>query len=170
MDWRDEDEFRSPRGAEAADYAASGRGRVPPDGPIERLAELQGVRGLTAERYAGLERGLTVAGDGRVNINSAYAPVLRTVPGMDETAAALVVTRRRIAPYRNVFELLASVPRPTQERMRARMPALIDRIAFSPREVLVVIAAGAGSGNVATIEATVSLSGTVVSLLAAVER
>ncbi len=130
------------------------------EAPFDRVEELLEVRGMSTAAYARLGPHLTTAGDGRVNVNSAAEPVLRTLPGMDEEGARLVVARRRRAPFRNVFELLAALPAPTQARMQARLGALVERAAFSPREVEIAVESRPrGTPLTAALHAVVALRG-----------
>jgi hypothetical protein len=45
-------------------------------------------------RLSGIQDLLTTYGDGRVNVNAASARVLRTLPGIDEAAASLILEER----------------------------------------------------------------------------
>ena len=143
--------------------------RAPGEGARAPLREVEGVTPALHARLAPL---LTVAGDGRVNVNAAAPPVLLTLPGMDAAGARAIVERRRREPYRSVFELLASLPRATRERMTARLAALHGRVAFTPREVEIVVRAAARSGAPrADLTATVRLDGAATrELLRSVER
>jgi len=160
LDWRDSDQVRRPNGAEVGDYAALRPPSRPKDAPFDRVAEIATVLGMTPSIYHRAASHLTVAGDGRVNANSAPAPVLLTLPGMDAAAAAVVVSRRQKGPYRNVFELVASLPREAQERIQADMGTFTDRVAFGPREIEIVVTARApGTPVGASLRARVELSG-----------
>jgi hypothetical protein len=110
-----------------------------------------------AARLAALS---TVAGDGRVNLNSAPAPVLRTIPGIDAAAAAAIVAHRRRAPYRNVYELASTLPDPARTEVRQNMRAVLAQVAFSPRAVEVrVVAQPAAPPLRAELHAVVVLTG-----------
>ena len=160
LDWRDPDQVRRPNGAEVGDYAALRPPSRPKDAPFDAVDELATVLGMTPSIYHRVASHLTVAGDGRVNANSAPAPVLLTLPGMDAEAAAVVVSRRQKGPYRNVFELVASLPREAQERIQADMGTFTDRVAFGPREIEIVVTARApGTPVGARFRARVELSG-----------
>ena len=160
LDWRDSDQVRRPNGAEVGDYGALRPPSRPKDAPFDRVDELATVLGMTPSIYHRAASHLTVAGDGRVNANSAPAPVLLTLPGMDAAAAAVVVSRRQKGPYRNVFELVASLPREAQERIQAEMGTFTDRVAFGPREIEIVVTARApGTPVGASLAARVELSG-----------
>ena len=160
LDWRDSDQVRRPNGAEVGDDAPLRPPSRPKDAPFDRVDELAMVLGMTPSIYHRAASHLTVAGDGRVNANSAPAPVLLTLPGMDAAAAAVVVSRRQKGPYRNVFELVASLPREAEERIQADMGTFTDRVAFGPREIEIVVTARApGTPVGASLRARVELSG-----------
>ena len=172
LDWRDADQLHRPRGAERGDYVARRSAPLPKDAPFERVEELRTVLGVSDALYRRVSPYLTVAGDGRVNVNSASVPVLLTLPGLDPGVAGIVVARRSRAPYRNLFELLGSLPQHVRARMQARMGALADRVAFTPREVEVVVGAAPGAGGAgARLTATLRLSGgSGHTLLRSIER
>jgi type II secretory pathway component PulK len=129
-------------------------------GPLDRVEQLRSHAGISPAAYARLAPHVTVVGDDRVNVNSASVPVLLTVPGVDSDAATLIVGRRRVAPYRNVFELIGSLPSHSQARMQTRIAELVDRVAFTPRVVEIVVSAVARDPGVqAEVVATVHLAG-----------
>ena len=115
---------------------------------------------------------MTVSGNGRVNVNSASVPVLLTLPEMTLPAANAIVARRRLAPYRNVFEILASMPQPIQSRMQSRLSELVEGVAFTSHLVEIAIEAGGRSDGVQLrLVSTVLFSGGVKwSLVRTVER
>ncbi len=142
------------------EYAALQPPSRPKNAQFDAVDELRHVFGVTPRVYRGVAPYLTVSGDGRVNVNTAPAPVLNTLPGVDAAAAAVIVARRRSEPYRNPYELLASLPRHAQEWIQTDMARLIDRVAFSPREIeIVATTVVAGSPIGARLRAVVHLQG-----------
>jgi len=128
--------------------------------PLDRVDELRSLPGVSDAAYARIAPHVTVIGDGRVNVNSASVPVLLTLPGMDVDAATLIARRRAVAPYRSVFELVASLPGPVQTRVQGRIAELVDRTAFTPRAVEIVVVAAAREPAVRTeVLAAVLLGG-----------
>jgi type II secretory pathway component PulK len=111
--------------------------------PLDAVEELRSLAQVTAGTYERIAPHVTVYGDGRVNVNSASVPVLMTLPEMTQDGARAIVARRRVAAYRNVFEILAMLPGPVQARMQSRLGELVDRIAFTPRVVDITVGAGA---------------------------
>jgi hypothetical protein len=89
----------------------------------------------------------TLAGDGRVNLNSAPAVVLQTIPGIDDAAAAAIVARRGRTPYRNLCEVASTVPEPARTAVRENLGAVLARVAFSPRDVEVRVRARGARGG-----------------------
>jgi type II secretory pathway component PulK len=128
--------------------------------PLDRVDELRSLPGMSDAAYARIAPHVTVVGDGRVNVNSASVPVLLTLPGLNAEAATLIVGRRAVAPYRSIFELIGSLPGPTQTRVQTRLAELVDRTAFSPRTVEIAVVATAREPAVKTeLIATVLLGG-----------
>jgi len=97
LDWLDSDDIERMNGAESAYY----RGMAEPyscgNGLFVTTGQLQMVKGIQA---AGLIDYLTVYTDGRININTASQPVLRSLgEQFDETLAQAVVAFRKSEPF-----------------------------------------------------------------------
>jgi type II secretory pathway component PulK len=132
----------------------------PPPGAFRSVAGLRAVPGATAAVYAAVAPYLTVASDGRVNLNTAPRAVLLTLPGFDDGAVGAVVARRRAAPFLTPYEIAAALPPGPRERVQDRMGELIARLAFTPREAEVRVAAGRpGEAVRATLTAVAVLAG-----------
>ncbi|RMH82989.1 general secretion pathway protein GspK [Pseudomonas sp. AOB-7] len=95
QDWRDEDDERRPKGAEADDYLALGL-KGPGNRPFERLAELRRVLGMNDELYDRLAPTLTLLSN-KAEVNPLLAPpqVLRALPGLSEDRIEQYVAERR---------------------------------------------------------------------------
>jgi len=76
QDWIDEDDEMLTAGAESGYYASLSPSYTCANGPMQTLAELRMVRGMTGSLYAQLVPYLTVYGGGNVNLNCATEPVL----------------------------------------------------------------------------------------------
>jgi general secretion pathway protein K len=160
LDWRDGDDFRRPRGAESAEYRTLRPPVLPRNAPIAEIEELRAVWGMSPERYARIAPYLTVAGDGRIGINSAAVAVLQTLPGMDEAGAVAIAARRTRAPFRGIFDLLPALPQPARSNLQANLALAVDRMAFAPRELELHVEATIPDANArAEIRATVVLAG-----------
>jgi general secretion pathway protein K len=160
LDWRDGDDFRRPRGAESAEYRTLRPPVLPRNAPIAEIEELRAVWGMSPERYARIAPYLTVAGDGRIGINSAAVAVLQTLPGMDEAGAVAIAARRTRAPFRGIFDLLPALPQPARSNMQANLALAVDRMAFAPRELELHVEGTIPDANArAEIRATVVLAG-----------
>jgi hypothetical protein len=93
LDWRDEDSFAEPFGAEQDAYRA--RGVTCRDAPFESLEELLYLPAMDRPLFDLVRADLTTAGDGKVHVGSASPAVLRSLPGMDaESTDALLRARR----------------------------------------------------------------------------
>lgn len=136
------------------------------------VADLHGVPGVDARSIASWGPWLSAAGDGRVNVNSAPAPVLRTLPGVDARGAERLLGRRARAPFRNLYELIDALPEPARSRARAAPHDLAALVAFEPRwlvlESLATPTAGGAGGVVRSI--VLLGGGSLVSVVRTVER
>lgn len=92
-DWTDTDDVARPRGAEQAWYADRRPALAPTNRPLGTLGELRAVRGFTPAVLARLRPFVSVAGEGRVNPNTAPREVLRAWLG-DAAAVDSIVGRR----------------------------------------------------------------------------
>lgn len=122
LDWLDYDDGERLSGTEKDFYVGLPHPYIPKNGPIDDLAELLLVRGVTPEMYwgpaaamhrfqmlsaqdlppdamlpqyrVGLVELFTPLSNGRININTAPPFVLQLLPGVDENVAANIVRAR----------------------------------------------------------------------------
>jgi type II secretory pathway component PulK len=144
----------------------------PRPGGFASVDELRAVPEITPVEYAAAEPYLTVVSDGRINVNAAAVPVLRTLPTMTPERAAALVERRKRAPLTTVYDALGEIPgasRGTALEVAARWMA---RAAFAPREAEIrVTAAAPGTPVRATIRGVaVMTGGTRLPVVEVVER
>lgn len=105
----------------------------------EALARLDSVLQLAA----GLPRESLVTRDGygRVNVNEATTPVLRTLPGFTAQAADEIVERRKWGrPLRSLEHLIASVSPGAREALLARYGELERSVTFTTASLLATVA------------------------------
>lgn len=160
LDWRDPDARRRASGAEARDYAALGLPVRPRDGPLPSVKELQEVRGIDRDLYRRLRPYVTVVGDGRVNLNSAPAPVLAVLPGLGLRAARTLVRARSEGSFESAYQVARVLPGDAARRLRRRIDAFRERAAYGPRfGMLRVRADPPGTPAAMTIRAVVELQG-----------
>jgi type II secretory pathway component PulK len=123
LDWIDKDDVPNPDGAEKEYYASLSPAYICRNGPLESVEELAFIKGITPERYFGTlpreppvdlndpgpqpadateEEGtpglgelLTIYGDGRINLNTAPAAVLRTLPLLSEAAVKEILAHQQ---------------------------------------------------------------------------
>lgn len=137
-DWRDEDEYHRPHGAERGWYEAAGKLVLPRNGPFGSVAELRHVRDVTPEVYERVRPYLTVCGSGHVNLMGASRPVLLSLPGMSEEAAAVVERMRRRGLFLPTVDALADqLHGAARESLLANRPGLERRTVMQASEILV---------------------------------
>ncbi len=102
LDWMDSDDVARSEGAESAYYESLPRPYRCKNAPLERMDELQLVRGFGSGDGEGETLGadgaaktdwanlLTCLGDGRINLNTAPVEVLRTLPISDQAVGQIV--------------------------------------------------------------------------------
>ena len=157
---------------EAAPADSAGERIRPPRGAFAAVEELRGVPGVSRAAYTSAAPHLTVASDGRINLNTAPVPVLRTLPGIDDEGARALVERRRGSPFLSPYEVVEALPRAVREAAQVRLEELIARTAFVPREAEVrVVARQPGTAIGSTIRAVAVMpGGPRVPILGVVER
>jgi len=159
LDWRDPDSARRPDGAEAPDYADLRPPTAPRNGAFETGAEIREVLGVGDTLAARLAPLVDADGDGRVNVNSAPAAVLATLPGISLEGAHRLVARRRQSAFQNVFDLVAALPPADANRIQRELDEFEARIAFSPRDLELTITAADGGVVVSRLLAVVRMGG-----------
>lgn len=93
VDWRDEDNFALPGGAEQDAYRA--RGIVCRNEEMKAIEELKYLPAMTAELFDLIRGDLTVAGEKKVHALTAPEAVLRSLPGMDDESVRAIVEARK---------------------------------------------------------------------------
>jgi type II secretory pathway component PulK len=142
------------------------------DLPFHAVEDVPLWADVAPEVHAVVAPYLTAVGDGRINVNSAPAPVLRALPSMDAAAAAAILRRRRVHPFTNAFDVLAALPRGTRAAIGDDPAEWLDRMATGPRVVEVTVdarpeSARAGSRIAAELRL---LGGAGVEVVRVVER
>lgn len=95
LDWRDPDDLVMPNGAEDPEYEAAGLPYGTADAPFTTVSELQQVIGMSYELFQMVEPGITVyTGQGRPNASFAPLESLRSIPGMTDETARLIIEQR----------------------------------------------------------------------------
>jgi general secretion pathway protein K len=105
-DWRDPDDLKRVKGAEAPEYQAAGLKYKPSNAPFETIDELRQVLGMTPQLYAKLADTLTVESR-QAGVNPAIASrkVLLAMPGVDAAIVDAYLVLRQEA-------LTADLPAP----------------------------------------------------------
>jgi general secretion pathway protein K len=146
IDWRDADDARGTRGAEARDYRAAGLDYEPRNANFQSIDELGEVLGMTPAILARVRPALTVYLH-QSGINPAFASrqALLAVPGMDAGTVDDYLARRE---ENYAQDLPAPAPPAGMEDYLSRIRGRVYRIAAE---------AARGSGGKARIEAVVTL-------------
>jgi general secretion pathway protein K len=136
MDWRDADDLHRGRGAERNAYVRAGAAVMPRNAPFLTVGELRDIRGVTPEIFTVVAPHLTVLGTGRVNLNSAPAPVLLALPGMSNEAVALVLRRRRSGvPFGSIADVGPQLSPGARDAFQAEYGRLSARTTTTTHEV-----------------------------------
>lgn len=96
IDWRDEDSFTSPSGAEQDAY--SSRGVVCRNAPFAAVAELLFLPAMSRDLFDQLRTDFTTFGDGKVHAGTAPRAVLASVPGLGPELADALIQLRAAQP------------------------------------------------------------------------
>lgn len=113
-DWIDPDEeARAGAGAEDGHYLHLARPYRAPNQPVVEMGELLRVRGVTAAQLDRLRRYATALPQRTpVNVNLAPPEVLAAmIPGLTLAEAEVIASGRAAAPFRNLEEFRAKLPR-----------------------------------------------------------
>lgn len=142
LDWRDADDDSRPHGAEAEWYLSVGR-RPPRNGPLADVAELRLIRGFGDTVVGALTPLLTTRGTARLNLNSAPAPLLATLPGVGPEAID-VVSGRRLTGQRiqGIDQLAGLLSPPAREALLARYQELGPLAVVEPAGFTAVLEGG----------------------------
>jgi general secretion pathway protein K len=145
----------------------------PPPGAFAAVEELREVPGFGEAEFLASAPYLTVVSDGRINLNTASAPVLRTLPGIGAEAAAGIVERRRRTPLSTPYEVTELLPGGGESRAAVEVLAgLAARAGFVPREaevrVTAVVPGAVGRAHVRAV--AVMTGGTRLPVIQVVER
>jgi general secretion pathway protein K len=106
IDWIDRNQATSPRGAENSWYQGLASPLASKDGPLDTVDELLLVKGFTPEIVQKLTPHVTVAGVGRLNLNSAGKDLL-LIWDSDVTPGAIdqLLERRQEKPFKSLTEV-----------------------------------------------------------------
>ena len=155
-DWKDLDDRPRPGGAEAADYARAGSPFRPTNHPLRRLDELTRIVGFTDSLASAVAPYVTVAGDGKINVNTAPEPVLASIPHLGREAARAIVSWREAG---QVFGTTADMFGAFQRAHFSQAIAMWTLVTTSTR--LLVVSRGWAPGHPLTheVQAVYDLTG-----------
>lgn len=106
IDWIDRNDVTSPRGAESSWYRGLATPQAVKNGPLDTVDELLLVKGFTPELVRRLTPLVTVAGVGKLNLNTA-APELLAIWDADVSSAGIdqLLLWRQEKPFRTLQDL-----------------------------------------------------------------
>lgn len=142
-DWRDTDNNRRLRGAEAAEYTAAGLRYGPANGLFQSTEELKLVLGMTPELFVRLAPLITVySAQPGINEQVATREVLRALPNVSEEQIDEYLARRDLAranrqPIPNFPQNIFRSPSNNQTPVRIRTEAQLPEGPRFVREVVV---------------------------------
>lgn len=111
--------------------------------PLESVAELEFIQGFDRQTLARIESLVTVAGDGRINVNAARGHVLRAGSNLPGEAVAVILARRAASRQVNSLdELLSQVSPSTRSLMNANYADLARNLIFASRQLEVLVTGG----------------------------
>jgi len=156
IDWRDEDDFTSPNGAESDYYQGLEKPYLAKNGFFDVSDELLLVQGITPEIYYG-RKGTTEDGQrieyfglqkyfttfirtNTINVNSAPLPVLASLPYLDADMATQIYNLREEMYIQDPSELLARIP-----GLPTDVAAVLART--TPNNVYTLISTGRPDGS-----------------------
>ncbi len=147
VDWVDADSIPRKPGTAAVETGAK-------NAPLDSIDELLNIPGIDQETFDLLRPYVTIYGSGKINLNTASVPVLRSLPGdLDKSMAEHIVQYRDLSPFQREDEInaLAMIPDSIKTSMRGYY--LVNSNTFR-------IVATATSGDIKRIiESVVHVSG-----------
>ncbi|MGH7535018.1 MAG: general secretion pathway protein GspK [Gemmatimonadales bacterium] len=150
LDWRDPDTLPRARGAEAESYRAARRW-IPRNGPFADIGELLYVRGFDRALVRSLEDLVTTRGSGRLDLNTAPAELLATLPGITPGGAATIAARRLSGRRLNGPDDLLSLLAPRDQAvLGTEYPAFLEAATFQPTSLLLEVLGGVEGSPIVT--------------------
>ncbi len=136
MDWRDADTLPRPSGGEIEAYLKAELLALPTNAPFRDVDDMRNVLGMNDTIFTAIRPYLTTRGNGRVNVNTAPAAVLRALPGMtDAILSAILQYRSQGRRINNMTDVMGRA---------AVNPQLQGRIVYSTTNVELDITARTG--------------------------
>lgn len=156
LDWRDPDDAPRDGGAERDWYVVHGR-QPPRNGPLASVDELRLVRGFDSAAVVRATAMLTVRGPGHIDVNTASAAVLATLPGFSPLVIDNVLERRADGgSFSDLDALVYAVPISARTDLLAHYAELRQATVFAP-ELVVAHVEGHAPESPAVAEEVVTL-------------
>jgi general secretion pathway protein K len=144
IDWRDADDERQPRGAEAADYRRAGKRYGAANLPFLHASDVVRVLGVTPEVSQRLANLVTVYGrSDKINLELAADPIWYALPDIDATAAARALAAKARGELQSMeAELARAQPYLSKTRgpvYRLELSMQLDAAAVMGTEIVLAI-------------------------------
>lgn len=125
VDWRDEDNFAQPGGAEQDAYRE--RGIACRNKELQAIEELKYLPAMTPDIFDLVRGELTVAGDRSVHAPTAPPAVLRSLPGMDDESVRAFLEARRAGKLveGEIDRVLPLYARASEEFLKFRLSGIL---------------------------------------------
>lgn len=144
LDWRDDDDFARPAGAEKDWYRSHGQGG-PRNGLLASIEELALVRGFNDTLLNLARRDLTTRGDGRVSLAVAPIEVLATLPGLTPTVLAAIARARTTGNGPRTVEEVVALLAPSERLSVLAHYAELTSATAAPARYTVLVEGAIGS-------------------------
>jgi len=133
IDWRDVGDDPGANGAERDAYISSGRLVLPTNRNFGSIDELRDVMGMTPAIFKMASPYLSIGGNSnRVNVNTAPAAVLHTIPQFGDDIVNLILSARasqvRIASMQQLTRLVGGVFSGANAALTARLTFTTDQV------------------------------------------
>jgi len=137
-DWRDPDDDARANGAERDAYVHAGRVILPANRNFGAVEELRDVLGMTPRIYTLIAPYLMVDGVAQISINTAPAPVLRTITAFTDNVVAVILSTRQSGQRINSLQdLIAMTGSGAASRLATLSPQDRTRLAFTTQTVTI---------------------------------
>ncbi len=141
-DWRDEDDFVRPSGAERESYWRAGIAIR--NGPFVSLSELLYLPSMTPDLLRAVRFDLTVVSEGTIHAGTAPEAVLLSLPGVDRAIVDQIVSLRRSGELTEAAldELFSPIEDEARELLKVKPSAFVSVRVRDPESSMTAVGHG----------------------------